>query len=205
MSLFARLLHWLRGPRGEAALPPTPVSHVEEPGYPLASLRSEYVLRVPQPLLARMLADLRRPHSFAYERIGFLLGREAQGAEQRIVLAGSYEPVGEDEYVDDPKVGARIGRAVIRRMMARALAGDSILHVHLHAHEGLPSFSAVDVENLRELVPSFSAVRPDGLHGALLLSEDCGMASLWKYGSTEPARVSVTIVGYPLRRWEEGP
>jgi hypothetical protein len=164
---------------------------------------SEWRLRVPQALLDQMRTDLRRPHDFASERVGILLAREAEGHGDKLLLAWRYEPVHEHEYIDDRCVGARINREVIRRMLSYALSGESVLHVHLHEHSGRPGFSFVDEKNLQELIPSFRAVAPQCIHGALLLSADHGIAWGWMAGreGAIPAS-SITVVGQPLQYWE---
>lgn len=163
-------------------------------------------LRMPRVLLEQMRADLRRPHDFAAERVGFLLAREAEGCGEKLILARRYEPVLEEEYLRDPQVGARINREAIRRMLGYALEGESIFHVHLHEHLGTPLFSPVDEENLRELMPSFCAVAPQAIHGALLLSGDQGTALGWKFGREAAFAVSrITCIGTPLLRWEVSP
>lgn len=178
------------------------VSHAQCPPND-QNARPECSLRIPRALLDQMWSDLRRPHSFAYERVGFLLVREAESPGGRILLAKRYEPVREEEYTRDTRVGARINRDAIRRALGYALAGEGVLHVHLHDHLGVPRFSHVDEKNLHELVPSFCAVAPQAIHGALLLSDDHGVAWCWRAGQEGSFLASkITIVGSPLLCWE---
>ena len=44
-------------------------------------------LRILTPLLASMLADLRRPHAIAYERIGFLACKQSSTPQGQLLLA----------------------------------------------------------------------------------------------------------------------
>ena len=163
----------------------------------------ERTLRMPRALLERIRVDLHRPHAFAAERVGFLLARKAECAGGELLLAWHYEPLQEDEYLWDPQVGARINRQAIRRMLGHALKGESVLHVHMHEHRGVPGFSHVDEKNLHELIPSFCATAAQTLHGALLLSEDAGIAWCWSGGQGGAHPVSrITIVGSPLLCWE---
>jgi hypothetical protein len=179
------------------SIPHTPCPPNDQDVQPACSLR------IPRALLDQMWSDLRRPHAFAYERVGFLLVREAEILGGRILLARRYEPVREEEYTRDTGVGARINRDAIRRALGFALAGEGVLHVHLHAHQGVPRFSHVDEKNLHELVPSFCAVAPQGIHGALLLSDDHGIAWCWRDGLEGAFPASkITIVGSPLLCWE---
>lgn len=167
------------------------------------STRPGCTLRMPRALLEQMRADLHRPHAFAAERVGFLLARKDESADGSLLLAWHYEPLQEDEYLQDPCVGARINRQAIRRMLGHALAGESVFHVHLHEHRGVPGFSSVDEENLQDLIPSFCATAAQTPHGALLLSKDAGVAKYWRAGQDGARPVSrITIVGSPLRCWE---
>lgn len=205
--LLGTLWQWMRalilGPKGPE---PENTIMVHAGSMPAEDTGRERSLRIPRALVDQMRADLHRPHAFAHERVGFLLIREAEGAGGRLLLASRYEPLREDEYLDDPRVGARINRNAIRRMLALALTGESIFHVHLHEHSGMPAFSAVDECNLRELIPSFCGVAPRSIHGALLLSDNQGLAWGWKAGHDGPFPIStITIVGAPLMRWELSP
>jgi hypothetical protein len=179
-----------------------PVPHTQCPPND-RDVRPGCSLRIPRALLDQMWSDLRRQHVFAYERVGFLLVREADSPAGRILLARRYEPVREEEYIRDTRVGARINRDAIRRALGYALAGEGVLHVHLHDHLGVPSFSHVDEKNLHELVPSFCAVAPQAIHGALLLSDDHGIAWCWRAGEESAFLASkITIIGSPLLCWE---
>lgn len=199
-TLWHRMRALIHGP-SPATAPTPPESHV-----PIQDTGRQCALRIPRSLVDQMWTDLRRPHAFAHERVGFMLIREAQGTDGRLLLASRYEPLREDEYLNDPRVGARINREAIRRMLTLALAGESIFHVHLHEHPGTPVFSAVDECNLRELLPSFCGAAPQGIHGALLLSDDRGLAWGWKAGQDSPFPIStITVVGCPLMRWEVSP
>jgi hypothetical protein len=205
MIAFLRVLwRWLRT-LSEAARPEGTggsVPHAQRPPND-RDVRPECSLRIPRALLDQMWSDLRRPHAFAYERVGFLLVREAESPGGRILLARRYEPVREEEYTRDTRVGARINRDAIRRALGYALTGEGVLHVHLHAHQGVPGFSHVDEKNLHDLVPSFCAVAPHVIHGALLLSDDHGIAWCWRDGHEGAFPASkITIVGTPLLCWE---
>ena len=57
-----------------------------------------------------IVKDLMRPHPFALERVGFVFGRIGSGLDgTSVVLLTHYHAVADDQYIDDPKVGARIG------------------------------------------------------------------------------------------------
>ena len=165
-----------------------------------------WTLRLPAVLLERVRRDLARPHAFAQERIGFVLGRSAGGLHGSTILLGSdYIPIPDPEYVDDPTVGARIGSAAIRRGMQAVLDGGvSCLHTHMHYGRGVPQFSRVDGRELPPVVRGFMNVRHDVPHGALLLSEDSLICALWLPGSERPTPGGkVVVVGRPMR-FEQG-
>ena len=131
-------------------------------------------MRLPGSLYQSMLADLKRPHKFAYERVGFLYARTTVLSDQaRIITFTGYDPVNDTDYIEDDSVGARIGSTAIRRAMQRVLDGDcSGFHVHLHNHHGQPWPSGDDKEGLPGIVESFANVKPTQPHGILILSKD---------------------------------
>ena len=86
-----------------------------------------------------------RPHPFAAERVGFLACRAGRlDGGGIVILAADYDPVADEDYVDDLRVGAMMGPAAIRKALQRAYndgRGDlSLFHVHMHEHSGLPGF-----------------------------------------------------------------
>jgi len=161
-----------------------------------------WCLRIPEALLRAIRADLSRPHAFAAERVGFVeaaLGNK--DAEEKLILASAYVPVPDAEYIDDPTVGARIGGALIRRAVERALTGrTSVFHIHAHEHGGRPRFSGIDLTEIPPIVRSLRVVGRTQPHGALLLSRDAAAAMVWLPGSDAP-NISgrITIVGRPMR------
>ena len=65
-------------------------------------------------LHAEIIRDLARPHPFAAERVGFVSGRMGTLADNgRLVLLTRYHSIPDDQYLDDPSVGARIGSEAI--------------------------------------------------------------------------------------------
>lgn len=161
-------------------------------------------MRVPAPLLESMRGDLERPHPFADERVGFLLVGQSPGRRETLLMARKYISLPDAEYIEDHGVGARIGEEAIRTAMRHALAGEGVFHVHMHAEDGRPAFSCVDVENLAELIPAFCKAAPALVHGALLLSNDSGIAQAWtRHGDENGVPVErISIVGSPLHLWE---
>ena len=53
-------------------------------------------LRIPKMLHDEMLVDLRRPHAFAFERVGFMYCKQSSLRNGRLLLAYKYRPI-EDE------------------------------------------------------------------------------------------------------------
>jgi hypothetical protein len=137
-------------------------------------------LRIPTPLIVAMLADLRRPHAIAHERIGFLACRQSDTPQGRLLLGYLYAPVDDDCYLRDEAVGARFDNRAIRAGMQLALTEKaSVMHVHVHNHQGEPRMSRVDAREMQGLMPCFVNVCPQRVHGALILSADRAFAQLW--------------------------
>jgi hypothetical protein len=154
-------------------------------------------------LLSAMRADLCRPHEFAYERVGFILGGAARCASGSVVLAREYRPVADDDYLPDESVGAMMGPGAIRKAMEWALMNHvSIFHVHSHGGRGVPRFSAVDARESAKFVPDFLKVAPELIHGAIVLSDDAAVGRCWVSGNAGAQDVNEFVeVGMPLRKW----
>jgi hypothetical protein len=161
-------------------------------------------LRISSDLLAEILHDLRRPHDFAAERIGFLHCKQCALRSGRLLLGYKYCPIRDDQYLEDDSVGASFNGSAIREAMQTALTeGCSVLHVHLHGHRGRPGFSGVDKREMRQIMPCFVNLCPDRIHGALVLSLDSATANIW--GTDLPPQGQslhkISIVGNHLRYW----
>jgi len=183
------------GGAGERANPPGTGARWTEPD------PGPVRLRLSKALVEEMKADLRRPHPFAVERVGFLsvvTGR-ADGGEL-LVLGLEYRPVDEDHYLEDPRVGVKIGVGAIRGAIERIrLSRRGLIHVHLHEHAGRPVFSSTDRREQPRLVEGFRRVGSHLPHGMLVLSDDSAAAWIWLPGQSAPVRPEVmTIVGYPM-------
>ncbi len=150
-------------------------------------------IQLPRKLYEGMLADLRRPHPHAAERIGFLYGR----LTTLIIVMTRYVPVPDEQYVVDYTVGARINGDAIRAAMQGVLdSGDGVFHTHLHEWPGRPSFSPTDDEELPNLIPAFRAVGRDQAAGLFLLSPDSAISDVWLPGARGPERASrISVVG----------
>lgn len=158
-------------------------------------------IKIPRQIHLRMLEDLKRPHPFAYERVGFLFTKSKQLADNTIlVLATAYVPVDDEDYIEDNSVGAKINSTAIRKSMQRILENKcGCFHVHLHEHTGPPSPSYTDREGLPGVAESFSNVASKQVNGILILSRNSFYVSV-KINEKEqfytPEFISVT--GYPM-------
>ena len=159
-------------------------------------------------LLDRVRDDLQRPHPFAAERVGFLLCRAGRlNDDGLVVLAADYHCVDDGDYLDDPRVGAMMGPAAIRKALQRSYNGGAqdigLFHVHMHHHSGMPGFSRVDLTEYRKFIPDFFNAVPAMPHGAIVLSFDCAIGLCWRTPDGGPTRIGrCTSVGAPLRYWE---
>jgi len=158
-------------------------------------------LRIPRLLCEDMRADLVRPHAFAGERVGFAraaLGTVHDGA---LVLLKSYWPVPDNQYVDDPYVGARINGTAIRDAMQDVLDGGGahgLFHIHMHPFKGSTGMSKTDAAEIPKLVQSFRNVGAKVAHGLLILTPDHAFSLALLPGVDRFQQVSkVTMVGYP--------
>lgn len=154
-------------------------------------------LRMTQAIHQEMRSDLSRSHPFAYERVGYLFIRPAGGS---VLVATGYESVPDEFYIKDKTVGARIDHRGIALAMKRADKNkEGILHAHIHAGFGFPSFSRVDEADHPNFLRSFRNTDQKMPHGFLLLSNDKMMVRVWVPGNKSYTDIfRYTIVGLPL-------
>jgi molybdopterin/thiamine biosynthesis adenylyltransferase len=158
-------------------------------------------LRIPQALHQLMLDDLRRPHSFADERVGFLHSTSKVLADGTVlVIATEYNRVNDEHYIEDDQVGAKINSAAIRAAMQRSLEKQGgCFHVHLHDHGGRPGPSRTDSNSLPSLVESLGNIAPNQANGFLILSQSSFWASIKIPGEKELLQPEVvSVVGKPM-------
>ena len=155
-------------------------------------------------LLAAVREDIRRPHPFAHERVGFIsAGLSSLSDDGLLVLAQEYRPVADDEYLRDPTVGAMMGPDAIRNALQWALQDSvAVFHVHTHGGTGIPRFSGIDLRENAKFVPDFFKVAPQCAHGAIVLSDTAAHGLIW-FGRSQPREfiTSFVEVGVPLRKW----
>jgi len=159
--------------------------------------------KITRPLLAEIRLDLERPHPFAWERVGFIFAGVARVApDELLLLAHAYSPVADEDYLFDRSVGAMMGSDAIRKALQTALQTQTAaFHVHMHAHDGRPDFSRVDLTENAKFVPDFFKVGPQAPHGALVLSQDSAVGQVWLGRWQRPHPIDrMTAVGLPLAR-----
>jgi len=161
--------------------------------------------RITRAMLARVHADLSRPHAFAAERVAFLsCGAAALHDDGLLLLAEAHHPVADEHYIDDPRVGATIGSAAFRTVLQIAYNRPiSVFHIHRYEHIGVPRFSPIDLRESTRFVPDFFKVRPERPHGVLVFSHDALSGLCWYPGRKTPVPITeVSVVGYVTpTRW----
>jgi hypothetical protein len=161
-------------------------------------------LSIQQKILDEMRRDLRRPHPFAAERVGFIF---IQNAKDSILEVKGFMTVPDEFYINNPLVGASISHQAISSAMMRAFqTKEGILQVHEHGGRGTPGFSRTDIHSHPDFLQSFQNSNKKGIHGFLLLSEDRMLTRYWVTGqenyvdSTHFAIISDTW-WQRFRRW----
>jgi hypothetical protein len=155
-----------------------------------------------------IMRDLARPHPFAAERVGFVFGRMGSLAGQGLaILLTRYHSIIDSQYVDDPSVGARIGREAITWAMQAVYHGrptrEGIFHIHVHDWRGEPRMSRVDSSELTKLMPGFQSVGREAAHGIIILSSNHGSGWVWLPTCKEPRHTDcISVIGAPLKVFE---
>jgi len=154
-------------------------------------------------LLASVRIDLRRPHPFAHERVGFIAAGLSAAGEDVLVLARAYRPVADQDYLNDPSVGAMMGPEALRKALQWAMeTGAALFHVHTHGGKGVPDFSGIDLRENPKFVPDFCKVASQAIHGAIVLSDNAARGQVW-LGRDRPHTfvAQFTQVGAPIVTW----
>ena len=136
-------------------------------------------LKIPEQMTLEIIGDLMREHQFAFERIGFIFTKLSLSHDGRraIILATGYEPVADEDYIEDQNVGARINSRAIRNVMQRVLTtGEGAFHVHIHDHNGVPGLSYTDRTEIRPVMQSIRNAAPMNAHGLIVLSRNAAYA-----------------------------
>jgi hypothetical protein len=130
--------------------------------------------------------------------------RQSSLRSGKLLLAFKYQPIRDDQYLEDTTVGARFDGSCIHDAMQAALTeGSSVFHVHLHDHKGQPRLSGIDRKEMRQIMPCFANLCPDRLHGALVLSADSAFAQMWGIDLTREGQPAdkLSLVGSRLKFW----
>lgn len=161
------------------------------------------LFKIPRSLLRRIREDLERPHAFAAERVGFISAGLVERGDGVAVLAQSYRPVADHEYLPDPRVGAMMSAEAIRKALQWALQDRvALFHVHSHLGSGIPGFSGIDVREHDRFVPNFFGVAASRAHGAIVLSRDAAYGRIWTAASARGQPIDRFVeTGSFLRSW----
>lgn len=159
-------------------------------------------LRIDGRLLDHVRQELRRPHAFAHERVGFFTAAAADLGDRLLLLVRDYTPVADDDYEIDRKVGAKIGSAAMRKAAQSAYRpAATLLHVHTHGGRGKPGFSGVDLNSGKDFVPGFFETTPRMPHGLLVLSDDAAHGLVWLANDRPPLTIDqFQRIDAPLQR-----
>jgi hypothetical protein len=157
-------------------------------------------MKLGRSLIDQARTDLLRPHTIAYERVGFLTARFAWLKDHNLLVLGfGYHPVAEDDYLDDDRYGALINSNAFRAAMQIALDQKvGLFHVHLHSHLGVPRPSGIDSRETAQFVPDFFHVRKELFHGALILSDNTLSGRIWLTPEEAVEIDEFNIIGAPL-------
>jgi hypothetical protein len=153
-------------------------------------------------LLSAIRGDLRRPHAFAHERVGFISAGLSESDEGLLVLAQSYRPVADEDYMEGTGAGAMMNAAAIRKALQWAMSERvAIFNVHSHGGRGVPRFSPFDLRESAKFVPDFFKLAASRAHGAIVLSKDAAFGKIWFDVKRAEFISRYTEVGVPIRKW----
>jgi hypothetical protein len=164
------------------------------------SLQMQIVVKIPREIFEEAIRDLRRPHPFAFERVGFFSTRCSRTHSTILVHCVAYQTVADDHYIKDDGVGARIGSEAITGAMGRSFV-DSVgqIHVHSHGSVSLPTPSSEDFRELPQVARSLRNVNPREAHGWMVLGTEDAWTSLLLPGRiVEANETRVSVVGFPM-------
>lgn len=160
------------------------------------------VFRSTVEFMARVRADLSRPHPFAYERVGFISVRAAAVRDGLVLLAQDYFPVEDEEYVRDSSVGAMLGQEAFRKALEIALLSRvGVFHVHQHEIGKHLWFSTIDLDEQNRFVPDFFKVCATMPHGALVLSPHSISGRVWLAPKEVRQITEFNSIGAQVRVW----
>jgi hypothetical protein len=158
-------------------------------------------------LYDEMRRDLERPHPFAAERVGFVLGKIGTASDAKLVLLTRYHSIPDHDYIDDPTVGARIGPDAMTWAMQAVYHGrparEGVFHIHMHACCGETGMSRTDAREVPPMIPGFQSVGRTAAHGIIILSIDHGSAWVRLPGCKDLVACNcVSVIGTPVTVFE---
>lgn len=158
--------------------------------------------KITDQLFSEIQGDLHRPHKFAFERVGFVGAGLALHGHHCTMLAHSYAPVADEDYLNEPCFGAMMGPNAMYKAMAWAFEQRvALLHIHAHVGGGIPGFSDIDIRESNKFVPDFFKVRPEMPHGAIVLNDARAFGRIWLSPKTPRPIVQFHIIGEHSRKW----
>jgi hypothetical protein len=158
------------------------------------------ILRATDGFFTAVRRDLSRRHPFAHERVGFVGVRAAAAGARLVLIADTYHPVADSEYVNDKRVGAMINQEAMRKALEVALLqGTGMFHIHMHPFPAPLWFSKIDLDEQLNFVPDFFKVRPEMPHGAIVLSPENATGRVWLSPGEVVPLSEINVIGAPMR------
>lgn len=156
-------------------------------------------IKIPRELLSDALDDLERPHDFAAERLGFFSFRQSLDRDVPLLLCSEYHSIPDDQYVEDPTCGGRIGGQAIQAAMGRSFrTGSGQLWVHTHGRHGYPGASGTDRREGPRVVQSCANAQPKTLHAWAVISEDGICGQVRTTDGTLHDFCDLSVIGWPM-------
>lgn len=163
-------------------------------------MKNYIAIRISRSIYDQMMRDLKRPHPYAYERVGFLFTQTIKtGKNSSIIISKEYIPVSDENYILDKTVGARINSNAIREAMQKSY-DDKVgcFHVHLHPNWGTPYPSNIDNKNIPNVVQSMINISSKEIHGFIILSENSFYVNVASNTRKLVNVQSISVIDYPL-------
>lgn len=152
-------------------------------------------LRISDKLILKAYEDVSRPHSCAFERVGYFSGQDSNSMSELSI--SNWLGFEDEMYEDSPEVGARIGRKGMKFLMSQALRTQhSYIHFHLHEFQRSPEFSYVDLKSINEIIPALFRFSKAKIHGALIMGSEEYTSILWSRDKETPVKQSFEISKY---------
>ncbi|MFG1520357.1 hypothetical protein [Halobacteriovorax sp. ZH1_bin.1] len=152
-------------------------------------------------LFEEVIESLKRPHPFAFERVGYFLGEIKEG----VLLLDEWMEFEDFLYEENEEVGARIGGEGMTMLMEKAFSSKkSFFHTHLHDFQDEPYFSSVDMRSLLEVTPSLFDFTETCPHGAILIGRKKSRLVWWDQKQCLSKNEQLINYGLgPRRNYEE--